>query len=79
MGTTVESDFGPIDIEERRNISDAKFHHFDVSAPDATGRRAGVWMDGEELKGVIAVKIDVNLDDSNRITITFIPGSLNRR
>lgn len=54
-----------------------KFHHFHVVSRDATSRHASVYMDGVKLKGVKAVRIEMDVDQVNIITITFMAGSIN--
>lgn len=54
-----------------------RFHDFKVEAPEAHSKRNSVWMDGIKLRGVVAVSTEAKNDDLNRITITFIAGSIN--
>ena len=50
---------------------------FRIVAPDPHSRTARVWMDGELLKGVDKVTLELDFDRANRITIRFIANSVN--
>ena len=54
-----------------------RFHDFKVINHDPTFRKAEVWMDGEQLRGVTAVSTALTMHDAQTITLTIICGSLN--
>ena len=82
MPTTVDSDFGPIDVDasppQRARPDGVKgWHTFEVINKTPLGRGAEVYMDGQLLYGVRRVKTKIDVDGVNIVTITFYAGSLN--
>ena len=81
MSTTVDSDFGPIDVDEsppqRRQPPARSRHNFEVINTHPLGRRALVYMDGNQLLGVTRVKTKIDVMGLTKITITFYAESLN--
>jgi hypothetical protein len=53
-------------------------HRFRIEAPDPTGNSCHVYMDGVELHGVVAVTTRVAVSEANRVTVEFIPESVDQ-
>ena len=54
-----------------------RFHHFTITSNDPTTVSTEVQMDGQPLKGVTRVVFEASVREANKITLTFIAGSLN--
>lgn len=53
------------------------WHRFEISNPDPHGRGGKVVMDGEELKGVTKVTLEMGVNEANKVTIQMYAGSIN--
>lgn len=55
-----------------------KYHYFRIMSPDVIGGRGSVIeMDGQPLKGVVRVVVEVDVNDVNKVTLTMLAGSIN--
>jgi len=83
MPTTIDSDFGPIDVDEsppqrrQRPVGVAGWHDFEIVNKQPHGRAAEVYMDGQLLRGVTRVRTKIDVMGVNKVVLTFNAGSLN--
>jgi len=49
---------------------------FRMVVPEMTGAGAQIFLDGKKLEGVTKVVVETSADDVNRVSLSFIPESM---